>query len=42
MYFLVSAMLLQLAFECGQQRLFDVSEYDDDLTDAQATALYGV
>jgi hypothetical protein len=42
MCFRSAAVMLQLALECGQQELFDVREYDDRLSDRQATAIYGV
>lgn len=40
--FRVACIMTQIAFECGQQELFDVREYDDRLSDAQATAIFGV
>lgn len=42
MCFRTSAIVLQLALECGQQELFDCREYDDTLTDAQASVVWGV
>ena len=40
--FRCAAILVQMAFELGQQEMFDMREYDDRLTDAQATAIWGV
>lgn len=40
--FRCAAILVQLALECGEQELFDVREYDDRLSDEQATEIWGV
>ena len=40
--FRLAAVCLQLAFDLGQQELFDCLEYDDSLTDEQATEIFGV
>lgn len=40
--FRCAAILLQLALESGQQALFDMREYDDRLTDQQATEIFGI
>ena len=37
-----AAIMLQLAFETGQQELFDMREYDDRISDREATMIYGV
>ena len=40
--FRCAAILVQLAFDIGQQELFEVLEYDDSITDEQATEIFGV
>ena len=40
--FRVAAIMAQLALECGQQQLFDMREYDDDISDNEATEIFGV